>query len=69
MAIITACTAEQKGRPAVGGTGIAFLYVFLIFFAFAWVCTTAPDKFLCNKYNFANCNDRPPCSPFTQRRS
>ena len=37
MAIITACTAEQKGRPAVGGTGIAFLYIFLIAFAFAWV--------------------------------
>ena len=37
IAIITACTAEQKGRPAVGGTGIAFLYIFLITFAFAWV--------------------------------
>lgn len=38
MAIITACTAKHEGRPAVGGTGIAFLYVFLITFAFAWVC-------------------------------
>lgn len=38
MAIITACTAEQAGKPAVGGTGIAFLYVFLVCFAFAWVC-------------------------------
>ncbi|KIH88827.1 hypothetical protein SPBR_06851 [Sporothrix brasiliensis 5110] len=36
MAIITACTAKQAGRPAVGGTGIAFLYVFLVCFAFAW---------------------------------
>ena len=40
MAIITACTAEQKGRPAVGGTGIAFLYIFLLAFAFAWVSPT-----------------------------
>lgn len=37
MAIITACTAQQAGKPAVGGTGIAFLYVFLVMFAFAWV--------------------------------
>ncbi|CAK7226490.1 hypothetical protein SBRCBS47491_006249 [Sporothrix bragantina] len=36
MAIITACTAQQKGKPAVGGTGIAFLYIFLVCFAFAW---------------------------------
>ncbi|KAL7932838.1 general substrate transporter [Trichoderma chlorosporum] len=36
VAIITACTALQAGRPAVGGTGIAFLYIFLIVFAFAW---------------------------------
>ncbi|KAI1612928.1 general substrate transporter [Exophiala viscosa] len=36
MAIITACTARQAHHPAVGGTGIAFLYIFLIFFAFAW---------------------------------
>ncbi|KAK4065880.1 uncharacterized protein Triagg1_8432 [Trichoderma aggressivum f. europaeum] len=36
IAIITACTALQAGRPAVGGTGIAFLYIFLIVFAFAW---------------------------------
>lgn len=38
VAIITACTANQAGKPAVGGTGIAFLYVFLVVFAFAWVC-------------------------------
>lgn len=37
VAIITACTANQAGRPAVGGTGVAFLYVFLFVFAFAWV--------------------------------
>lgn len=37
VAIITACTAKQAGNPAVGGTGIAFLYVFLVIFAFAWV--------------------------------
>jgi len=36
VAIITACTANQAGKPAVGGTGIAFLYVFLVVFAFAW---------------------------------
>jgi len=36
VAIITACTANYAGRPAVGGTGIAFLYVFLVVFAFAW---------------------------------
>lgn len=41
IAIITACTAEQAGKPAVGGTGIAFLYIFLITFAFAWVCRPA----------------------------
>lgn len=35
--VITACTANQAGRPAVGGTGIAFIYVFLVVFAFAWV--------------------------------
>lgn len=35
--IITACTANQAGKPVVGGTGIAFLYVFLVVFAFAWV--------------------------------
>jgi MFS family permease len=38
IAVITACTAQQKGKPSVGGTGIAFLYIFLIIFAFAWVC-------------------------------
>ncbi|KAJ9616676.1 hypothetical protein H2200_000395 [Cladophialophora chaetospira] len=36
VAIITACTANQAGKPAVGGTGVAFLYVFLVVFAFAW---------------------------------
>jgi len=36
IAVITACTAQQKGKPSVGGTGIAFLYIFLIIFAFAW---------------------------------
>jgi len=36
VAIITACTANQAGKPAVGGAGIAFLYVFLVVFAFAW---------------------------------
>ena len=36
VAVITACTAQQAGRPAVGGTGIAFVYVFLVVFAFAW---------------------------------
>ncbi|KAI0651511.1 general substrate transporter [Trametes meyenii] len=37
VAIITACTAQQQaGRPAVGGAGIAFVYVFLVVFAFAW---------------------------------
>ncbi|OZJ02363.1 hypothetical protein BZG36_04479 [Bifiguratus adelaidae] len=34
--VITACTANQAGRPVVGGTGIAFIYVFLVVFAFAW---------------------------------
>jgi hypothetical protein len=37
VAVITACTANQAGKPAVGGTGVAFLYVFLVVFAFAWV--------------------------------
>jgi len=36
VAVITACTANQAGKPAVGGTGVAFLYVFLVVFAFAW---------------------------------
>jgi len=34
--IITACTAHQAGNPVVGGVGIAFIYVFLAIFAFAW---------------------------------
>lgn len=37
VAVITACTANQAGKPAVGGTGVAFLYVFLVVFAFEWV--------------------------------
>lgn len=37
VAVITACTANQAGKPAVGATGVAFLYVFLVVFAFAWV--------------------------------
>lgn len=37
VAVITACTANQAGNPAVGATGVAFLYVFLVVFAFAWV--------------------------------
>ncbi|KAH0847431.1 Lactose permease [Fonsecaea pedrosoi] len=36
VAVITACTANQAGKPAVGATGVAFLYVFLVVFAFAW---------------------------------
>ncbi|KAI0630724.1 general substrate transporter [Trametes polyzona] len=36
VAMITACTAQQEGRPVVGGVGIAFVYVFLVVFAFAW---------------------------------
>lgn len=36
VAIITACTANQQGEPAVGAMGIAFIYVFLVVFAFAW---------------------------------
>jgi sugar porter (SP) family MFS transporter len=36
MIVITACTARQAGHPAVGGTGIAFIYVFLVSFAFGW---------------------------------
>ncbi|KEF59366.1 uncharacterized protein A1O9_04210 [Exophiala aquamarina CBS 119918] len=36
VAVITACTARQAGKPAVGATGVAFLYVFLVVFAFAW---------------------------------
>lgn len=36
VAVITACTAQQADRPVVGGVGIAFVYVFLVGFAFAW---------------------------------
>lgn len=35
--VITACTANQAGHPATGAAGIAFIYVFLVVFAFAWV--------------------------------
>ncbi|KZT51093.1 general substrate transporter [Calocera cornea HHB12733] len=34
--VIAACTANQVGHPVVGGIGIAFIYVFLAVFAFAW---------------------------------
>ena len=44
MAIITACTAEKKGHPAVGAAGIAFLYIFLVFFAFAWAGVPLANK-------------------------
>lgn len=37
LSIMTACTAHQKGKQVVGGVGIAFLYLFLVVFAFAWV--------------------------------
>lgn len=36
VAVIIACTAEQAGHPAVGLVGIAFIYVFLVAFAFVW---------------------------------
>ncbi|KAH7921078.1 general substrate transporter [Leucogyrophana mollusca] len=36
VAVIIACTATQQGHPAVGLTGIAFIYVFLVAFAFVW---------------------------------
>ena len=37
LSIITACTAQHEGKPAVSGAGIAFLYIFLVVFAFCWV--------------------------------
>ena len=37
LSIITACTAQHEGKPAVSATGIAFLYIFLVVFAFCWV--------------------------------
>lgn len=38
ISIITACTATVRpGETAISGTGIAFLYIFLVIFAFAWV--------------------------------
>jgi hypothetical protein len=37
LSIITACTAQHAGKPVVSGVGIAFLYVFLVVFAFCWV--------------------------------
>ncbi|KDQ50703.1 hypothetical protein JAAARDRAFT_141556 [Jaapia argillacea MUCL 33604] len=36
VAVITACTANQAGKPIVGAVGIAFVYVFLVVFAFSW---------------------------------
>ncbi|KIJ69681.1 hypothetical protein HYDPIDRAFT_171710 [Hydnomerulius pinastri MD-312] len=36
VAVIIACTAKQAGHPAVGLVGIAFIYVFLVAFAFVW---------------------------------
>ncbi|KZS95414.1 general substrate transporter [Sistotremastrum niveocremeum HHB9708] len=36
VAIIIACTATQTGHAAIGLTGIAFIYVFLVVFAFVW---------------------------------
>jgi MFS family permease len=40
MSIITACTAQHAGKPTVSGTGIAFLYIFMVVFAFCWVSNT-----------------------------
>jgi len=37
LSIITACTAQHEGKPAVSATGIVFLYLFLVSFAFCWV--------------------------------
>lgn len=37
LSIITACTAQHAGKPVVSGVGIAFLYIFLVVFAFCWV--------------------------------
>ena len=37
ITIITACTAQYAGKAAVSGVGIAFLYIFLVCFAFTWV--------------------------------
>jgi MFS family permease len=36
VSIVTACSALQAGHPAVGTTGIVFLYVFLVSFAMGW---------------------------------
>jgi hypothetical protein len=46
--VITACTANQAGKPAVGGTGVAFLYVFLVVFAFAWVSNYSIELTICH---------------------
>jgi len=36
VAVIIACTATENGHIAIGYTGIAFIYVFLVAFAFVW---------------------------------
>ena len=45
VAIITARTVNQAGRPAAGNTGIAFMYVFLVVFAFARTPTQSLSGF------------------------
>jgi hypothetical protein len=68
VAIITACTANQAGKPAVGATGVAFLYVFLVVFAFAWVSNLA-DIFSLQVSEFADTCVRHPCNHCTQPKS
>jgi sugar porter (SP) family MFS transporter len=34
--VLTACTANHTKSPAIGGVGVAFLYVFLAIFAMSW---------------------------------
>ncbi|TFK51357.1 hypothetical protein OE88DRAFT_1629880 [Heliocybe sulcata] len=36
VAVIIGATATQQGHPGIGILGIAFIYVFLVAFAFAW---------------------------------
>ncbi|EJU01219.1 general substrate transporter, partial [Dacryopinax primogenitus] len=36
VTVIAVCTANQVGHPVIGGIGVAFIYVFLAVFAFAW---------------------------------
>jgi len=55
VAIITACTANQAGNPAVGGTGVAFLYVFLVVFAFAWVSETCFNRYTLIPTSLGHC--------------